>query len=161
MIPGLVLSDLAVKWKEQLIASTSILTFCQTKYDQRLRLFVGVDPALLPSATDCPYIIIQPVLKSEGMERKHYRYTISVKWAVVNPEKIENNGVSELMGLYECDHLGQLILNEISKVSPANPISYVKYQLPAEEMNTYPRFEGSMEIKVDAVPSLGSVLKYP
>jgi hypothetical protein len=150
-----------VKWKEQLTVSTSILTFCQTKYDKTLRLFVGVDPALLPEVTDCPYIIIQPLLKSEGMERKHYRYTISVKWAVFNPEKAENNGVSELMGLYDCDHLGQLILGAISQASPANPISYVKYQLPGEEMNAYPRFEGSMEVKVDAVPSLGSILKYP
>jgi hypothetical protein len=161
VISGLVLSDMVVKWKEQLTDSAPISNFCLTKYDKAPRLFVGVDPALLPGSSDCPYIIIQPVLKSEGTQRKHYRYTILVKWAVVNPEKVLNNGVTELTGLYDCDQLGQLILNEISQASPANPISYLKYQLPTEETNTYPRFEGSMEVKVDAVPTLGSILSYP
>ena len=160
MVPGLLLSDLVLKWKEQLAASAAVGEFCLKKFGKKPHIFVGVDPANPPASTDCPYIIIRPVLKKEGNKRKQYRYTAAVSWSVVNSVKTITNEITELAGLYDCDKLGQIILNALAQASPANPISYVKYRLPAGESNTFPQFEGSMEIKVYVTTSMGGKLSY-
>lgn len=157
MVPGLLLSKLMQKWRDQLVGSESVGKICFTKFGKKPKILVGVDAANPPTSADCPYIIIQPVFKREGVDWKQYRYSIEVKWAVVNSEKLVTGEITELTGLYDCDELGQAILTAISQASSAHPVSYVKYQLSVGELNT---FTGSMEVRVYVIPAMGSVLSY-
>ncbi len=164
MIPGLLLSDIIATWRDRLRQSQRIADFCQAKYGKAPAIFVGSDPAQPPADADCPYILIRPGWKAEGIERKQYRYTVPLEWAIVNSAKTAVDGGTELDGVYECDQLGQLILDEIAQASPANPISYVRYFANAawfgKPESTFPRFTGAMEVKLYIVPALGGSLSY-
>ncbi|TCL76820.1 hypothetical protein EDC14_1001102 [Hydrogenispora ethanolica] len=164
MVPGLLLTGIIAGWRDRLRQSQTIHDFCQAKYGKAPAIFVGSDPARPPADADCPYILIQPGWKTEGTDRKQYRYAVPVQWAIVNPDRTAADGVTELAGIYDCDQLGQLILDEIAQASPANPISYVKYFPLTEEAlasgGYSPRFTGAMEVKLYIVPAMGGGLNY-
>jgi hypothetical protein len=152
MIQGLLLSDLADKWRERLAASAQVNEFGRTKFGKKPQIFIGINPTTPPGSAACPYIVILPQCKREGVDWKQYRYWVLVQWAVVNAAKTETTEGPALSVLYDCDQLGRLILNEIAQANPAYPLSHVKYQLPTGENNAFPLFAGSMELKIDVVP---------
>ncbi len=160
MIPGILLSDIVARWRDRLQASAAVNDFCQTRFGKSPRIYLGTDAAAPPQDEDCPFIVIQPVRKTEGTEYRQYRYTVLVRWAVVNSAQTVTGAVTELAGLADCDRLGQLILAELASASAEHPLSYVKYQLPAPESLTLPRFEGSLEAKIYLVPAMGGNIVY-
>lgn len=164
MIPGLALTAIMARWRDRLRDSAALADFCQSRYGKPPAIFVGIDPAAPPAESDCPYIAIQTGYKIEGTDWKHYRYAVSVRWAVVNPAKTTIGGVTELDGIYDADQLGQIILSELAQASPSQTIGYVKYYpLTAEALQSAaygPKFEGGMEIKVYVTPAMGGVINY-
>ncbi len=164
MFSGIHLSDILTQWRDCLVSSQVLESFCQTKYGKSLKLFIGLDPNVQLTETDCPYIIIYPGWKTEGGERKQFCYMVPVHWAIINSSKTISGNQVELDGIYDCDMLGQLILAELAEASPGNPISYVKYEMQTKEslkeLAYFPKFEGKMEVKFYITPVLGGNITY-
>lgn len=158
MFPTLKLSDFILKWRDALVNSGEIDSFCQSKYGKPVKIFTGYDANQPPTTLDCPYILIYPGKKVEGANKKIYRYTIPIEWSICNNTKTESNRVVELQGIYEADELGQLILMVLNEVSVDLPISKVDYN--KEAIESFPQFIRRMEVKFHFTPALGGNLAY-
>ena len=158
MFSSLAIHEIITKWRDELLNNPAINDFCQTKYGTHPKIFIGVDPNALPAQSDCPYILIHSGSKTEGMNRKEYRYLIPVEWSISNTAKTVSGQVTELDGLYDMDAFGQLILTALMTASPSSPISYLNYSTLREE--TFPQFTGRMEVKVSIFPAMGESISY-
>ncbi|MDU4960934.1 MAG: hypothetical protein E6X17_09795 [Sporomusaceae bacterium] len=144
MIPTLKLSDILTKWREAIQASQPIQNYCVAKYGTAPKLYIGMNGKQLPADSDCPFIVLYPGAKSEGLELQEYTYTLTVGWTILQSATTADNATTEYLGVAECDDLGQLIYLELAYLSTDNPISAVDYSI--EPVAYYPRFPGRMDI---------------
>ena len=158
MIPTLKLSDIAGKWRDALQDNAAIQNYCSAKYGKQPKFYVGFSGKNPPADTDCPYIIIYPGAKSEGLELQEYTYKITVGWAIVQEGATVTNDTTEYTGVAECDALGQLIYLALAGLSAANPVSTVNYVL--EPAVYYPRFAGRMDVMLKITSVNGYSIDY-
>lgn len=158
MISTLKLSDIISKWRDALQTSTTIQNYCTSKYNQRPKIYVGINGKNPPTDTDCPLIILYPGAKSEGLELKEYAYKLTVGWTIFQTAVTTTDNLTEYSGVTECDELGQLIYLELAGLSADNPISAVNYSI--EPIAYYPRFPGRMDITIKITPVNGYSIDY-
>lgn len=144
MIPTLKLSDILHKWRDAIQASQPIQNHCAAKYGKAPKLYVGMNGKQPPADSDCPFIVLYPGAKSEGLELQEYAYTLTVGWTILQSATTTDNGTTEYLGAAECDDLGQLIYLELAQLGTDHPISAVDYRI--EPAAYYPRFPGRMDI---------------
>ena len=158
MISTLKLSDIISKWRDALQTSTTIQNYCMSKYNQRPKIYVGINGKNPPTDTECPLIILYPGAKSEGLELKEYTYKLTVGWTIFQAAATTTDNLTEYSGVAECDELGQLIYLELAGLSADNPISAVNYSI--EPIAYYPRFPGRMDITIKITPVNGYSIDY-
>ena len=144
MIPTLKLSDILSRWRDAIQASQPIQDYCVTKYGKAPKLYVGMNSKQPPADSDCPFIVLYPGAKTEGLELQEYTYTLTIGWTILQSTTSTADEVTEYAGVAECDDLGQLIYLELAQLSTDNPISTVDYSI--EPVAYYPRFPGRMDI---------------
>jgi len=158
VVSTLKLSDIISKWRDALKASTSIQTYCTTKYSATPKIYVGINGKSAPADTDCPLIILYPGSKSEGLELEEYTYKLTVAWIIIKEATTTTDNITEYTGVSECDELGQLIYQELAELSADSPISEVHYNI--EPVAYYPRFPGRMDITLKITPVNGYSIDY-
>lgn len=158
MIPTLKLSSIISKWRDTLQTSSSIQNYCTTKYSKIPKIYIGINGQNPPKETDCPLIILYPGEKSEGLELQEYTYKLTVGWTIFQDTATTDSGITEYLGIVECDDLGQLIYLELARLSADNPISTVNYSI--EPVAYYPRFHGRMDITIKITPVNGYNINY-
>lgn len=144
MIPTLKLSDILNRWRDAIQSSQAIREYCIAKYGRVPKIYIGMNGKQLPADSDCPFIVLYPGAKTEGLELQEYTYTLTVSWTILQSAINTANEVNEYTGVSECDNLGQLIYLELAQLSTDNPISAVDYSI--ESSAYYPRFLGRMEL---------------
>lgn len=168
MIPTLALTAFIEKWRDALVADAAIYAFCAENYGRPHKVYVGVPRKNPPTKADCPYIIIRPGSKVEGIAQEENNYLASVGWAILaevdsetttetlpvpgneDPAETYDVSVIETPGIYEADELGQLILTAIDSVSGNNPISTANYEL--EVIEFLPQVVGDVQIEIAIDP---------
>ena len=158
MIPTLKLSDIINKWRDALQASQAIQNYCTTKYSKAPKIYVGINGKQPPADADCPFIILYPGGKSEGLELQEYSYKLTVGWTILQEATTVTSNITEYLGVKECDDLGQLIYQELAQLTTDNPISVVNYNI--EPVAYYPRFPGRMDITLKITAVNGYSINY-
>lgn len=158
MIPTLPLSDVIGKWRDALKASAAIQTYCTAKYGKTPNIYVGMNGKNPPVDSACPFIILYPGAKTEGLELQEYTYKVPIGWAIIQETSTVTGNVTEYAGVAECDGLGQLIYLELAQLSADNPVSVVNYSI--EPVAYYPRFPGRMDITLKITPANGYNINY-
>lgn len=104
-------------------------------------------------------IILFPGNKDEGLEQDTFTYRASVGWSIVN-ETVDTSapGIVKYPGVFESDHLGQLIWGVLAEASSDNPVSRVFYDLEAVEF--FPQIPGRMDLEIDITPPIGATIEY-
>jgi hypothetical protein len=152
------LSVIWKKWRDALKIDADIRAFCLEKYGKAPKFFVGVDIKDLPKKEDCPFIMLRPGVKSEGVNLPENSYMIPIGWCILNPNKIVTGDVIECAGLEECDQLGQLIITCIASVEAKGVVSSIQYDI--EGVDHFPQIPGEMALQVDLPIVIGSELDY-
>jgi hypothetical protein len=124
-LPTMTLQSIVKKWRDAIKNSSAISAFCKEKYGKDLTIFVGYNGKKPPHDEDCPFVVIFPGTKTEGLGEPEYQYMVSVGWAIIQSSIEVIDGVHEVQGVYETDQLGQLIYETIAVASNNYPITHV------------------------------------
>lgn len=154
------LTSVLQAWRDVLKGSAEVKAWCQEKYGKDPKIFVGVNEKRPPKDTDCPFIVLMALPKTEGLENSPYTYSFLVGWSVLNKEITDIDGVIEYPGLYETDELGQMIWGLIQAASSEHPCSQMEYDINADSMDLLPQFPGAMLIDIEVTPAIGGTLAY-
>lgn len=152
------LMDIARKQAKALRDSEPIKRFCLEKYGKLPQIRLGYNAKRSPGKDDCPVILIPRVYKAEGEDENPFRYITLIGWMVCNDEETEVDGIQELVGLDECDQLGQLIYETICHLNRSHPVSSSVYELEAVEF--FPQILGEMQLTIDVTRTIGARLEY-
>lgn len=154
IMPTVPLYSIISAWRDAIANDSDIADYCDTEFDKPLTLYVGVpkkDPA---NASACPYAIIIPGIKDEGVDMDEGQYAISIGWGIWNnSDPVTTGNVVEHQGIAQVDELGQLILAAIDGASTNDnhPISHVHYDL--EVTKFIPQFVGEAVIEISIIPT--------
>ena len=146
------------KWRDAIANSAAISAFCIEKYNKPLSLYVGIDGKKPPTDKNCPLVIVFPGGKVEGGGEAECRYTGSIGWSIIQPGVANQDGITENIGLYEADELGQLILTAIAEINPSYPVTRVEYSFESNEF--FPQFPGRMDITIQVPVVMGMQITY-
>ena len=158
LVPTLALESIVKKWKDALVASTALNGYCQTNFGKLPKIYVGLDPRVSRTQTDCPYIAISPISKQEGLDHSEYKYTCIVGWVILNNDTTTTGNVTELDGVYQLDQLGQLIWQAIADINPNYPLSDLDYNV--DMLDYVPQFAGHANITLTVPITMGAGINY-
>ena len=164
--------DIIDAWKDALKQSELIQSFCQERYGKVPAFFTGLNPRNAPDDDYCPYIVLMPGEKVEGVSEPTFTYAIGVAWAIYNnnvvidglqvpfDEHPESRDM-EIIGLRECNELGQLIFETLQEcaISHGWPISHIHFDVSPTE-STFPQHAGVMIATTEITPTMGEILTY-
>lgn len=166
------LKTIAMLWRDIILNSDEIKTFCLEKYNKEPTIFVGVNGKKLPDKKYCPAIFILPGIKTEGADEDELSYGLCVSWSIdqskvivdgiekIWEEKLEGNTI-EFLGTYETDDFGQLIYDTLQKNllnKGIFPISRNEYNV--ESQMYFPQFPGFMVLTTHIQPAFGEEINY-
>ncbi|MEN6568058.1 MAG: hypothetical protein ABFC57_17375 [Veillonellales bacterium] len=158
MLPTLALSAILKKWRDVISTDSAILAYCTEKYNVAPKLFVEIDERNPPKEDSCPYIVLWPGHKVEGLNNVAYQYVIPVSWVIYQRAKVTTGAITEYSGVYEIDELGQLILKAVAEANPDYPVTNVDF---ASNLTDYqPQYVGHMEITISVAITMGADLEY-
>lgn len=164
--------DIIDAWKTALKQSELIQSFCNERYGKVPAFLTGLNPRGLPGDEYCPYIVLMPGVKVEGVSEPVFSYSIGVVWAVYN-NNIVIDGVEtpfdeypesrdmEVIGIRECNELGQLMYEVLQECATSKgwPISHITFDVSPVEA-TFPQHEGRMIATTEITPAMGEILTY-
>jgi hypothetical protein len=158
MVQTLQLSTIVRKLCNTLRNDQALNDFCKEKYGKPLTILVAMNTKQLPAKMDCPFVVISPGRKSEGTGDTEHQYTIPVAWCVYNKASTTENGITEYLGVYETDDMGQLIYEALVELNPNNPIKHIDYTVGG--MTSFPQFSGHMEATIVIPIVMGGTINY-
>ena len=158
MIPTISLQSIVEKWRDAIKNSAAISSFCQEKYGKDLTLFVGFNGKHPPQGHDCPYVVIFPGSKTEGLGEPEYQYMVSLGWAIKQDAVTVTDGVHEVLGVKESDQLGQLLYGAIAEASANYPVTHAEYDI--ETQTFFPQFPGRIDAVISVPVTMGANLVY-
>lgn len=164
MIPTISINEILETFVASLAADTALNDYCQAQFSKDVSIFWGYNGQTPPAASNCPYIVIYPDQKVEGVDENIYKYTIPVDWAVANETQTTSGKVVTLVGIGQCDAMGQLILACLNAVSVDHPIVTANYRIAAtktEAATLYPQIAGQMKLTINVARSIGATVSYP
>jgi hypothetical protein len=97
-----------------IMSSAEVDTWARITYGRACVVFENCDPRNAPGETDCPLIIVYPLLKSGGLSQENKVAAIGLACWVYDsgtPESIE--GVQRFDGGRNVEALRKLVLNEV------------------------------------------------
>lgn len=149
--------ELVELFLDSLKIDEKITAFCIEKYGKAPVFFVGMDINQPPAEDDCPYILLAPTEKQEGL-REMLRYSVSIAWSVANKEIKQEDNVIRFAGTAESDELGQLILRATSKALNNSVIHDVNYMI--DTITQYPQFPGEVGLIVAIPNAIGGEIEF-
>lgn len=156
MIPTMPVTTVMKKWRDILAADPAVKAFCLSKYGKEPMIFLGNDVRNSPEEDSCPYIMLLPGDKVEGM-LKEYEYQASIGWVIYQEEVTVTGNVVEFNGLTEVDELGQLILKAVNEGGSV-PFKRIDYDI--DYMAMQPQYGGRMDIKIEIPFTIGGTIEY-
>lgn len=158
MIPTIAINSIVSKWRDAIKNNAAIEAYCQAKYGKSLKIYVSIDKKEPPRDVDCPYVILFPGEKNEGLDQPEYSYAVTIGWAIYNKTKTTVDNVVEYVGASEVDELGQMIYGAIATLNPSYPASSLYYTI--ETYQHFPQMVGQMVVTLDVPITMGTTLSY-
>lgn len=142
---------------EAMKKSQGIKGFCRDKYGKDPLFFIGMDYNQPPKEEDCPYIVIVPGDKREGLTDL-LEYKIHIAWAITNPSTKTCENVICYLGVEEADTFGQLIIKAVSGSLDNAVIHEADYIL--DTITQYPQFPGELDLTVKVPNTIGGDIEF-
>lgn len=156
-IQTLSLTAMAAKMANALATSTAINAFCASYFATTPNIYVGYNGKKPPTDQNCPYIVIRPDQKTEGLQVDEQVYNFTVGFAVLSEATTTSGKIATQTGMTLCDQLGQLIYACIASAGNY-PVYQVGYILEPREF--WPQSIGQMDIEIRAAIAIGGDLSY-
>jgi hypothetical protein len=156
-IQTLSLTAMAAKMANALATSTAINAFCASYFATTPNIYVGYNGKKPPSEKNCPYIVIVPDQKNEGLQVDEQTYMFSVGFAVLSDAVTTSGKITTQTGMSLCEQFGQLIYSALATAGnyPVYQAGYV-FELQAY----WPQAIGQMDIEIRAAIAMGGDLSY-
>lgn len=147
------LVNLTRLFAEKLADSEEIKQYCTEHYKKEQIVFLGTDLKQPPSEDTCPYIVVVPGEKQEGLTQKQFTYVVDIMWCISNKE-ITKDKLVEFVGMDEADNLGQLILNTVVNSLKNSVVNQIDYSVNG--LTEYPQFPGQMSLTINVPHVIGT-----
>lgn len=147
------LVNLTRLFAEKLADSEEIKQYCTDHYKKEQIVFLGTDLKQPPSEDTCPYIVVVPGEKQEGLTQKQFTYVVDIMWCIFNKE-ITKDKLVEFVGMDEADNLGQLILNTVVNSLKNSVVNQIDYSVNG--LTEYPQFPGQMSLTINVPHVIGT-----
>lgn len=147
------LVNLTRLFAEKLADSEEIKQYCTQHYKKEQIVFLGTDLKQPPSEDTCPYIVVVPGEKQEGLTQKQFTYVVDIMWCISNKE-ITKDKLVEFVGMDEADNLGQLILNTVVNSLKNSVVNQIDYSVNG--LTEYPQFPGQMSLTINVPHVIGT-----
>ncbi|MFQ7192557.1 MAG: hypothetical protein ACLRPD_11670 [Megamonas funiformis] len=147
------LVNLTRLFAEKLADSEEIKQYCTDHYKKEQIVFLGTDLKQPPSEDTCPYIVVVPGEKQEGLTQKQFTYVVDIMWCISNKE-ITKDKLVEFVGMDEADNLGQLILNTVVNSLKNSVVNQIDYSVNG--LTEYPQFPGQMSLTINVPHVIGT-----
>ena len=166
------LYKIADAWMQALQESTVIQNFCQEKYGKSPTFLMGTTPRQLPDEDNCPFILIMPGHKVEGIDEGTFSYILGIAWVIFNDkvaadgnivpfDSYPNASLTDMLGMRECNSIGQLIYEELQACAESKgwPISHIDFDISPSEA-IFPQWSGVLVATTNITPSMGEEIIY-
>lgn len=147
------LVNLTRLFAEKLADSEEIKQYCTQHYEKEQIVFLGTDLKQPPKQDTCPYIVVVPGEKQEGLTQKQFTYVVDIMWCISNKE-ITQDKLVEFVGINEADNLGQLILNTVVNSLKNSVVNQIDYSVNG--LTEYPQFPGQMSLTINVPHVIGT-----
>lgn len=147
------LVNLTRLFAEKLADSEEIKQYCTEHYKKEQIVFLGTDLKQPPPQDTCPYIVVVPGEKQEGLTQKQFTYVVDIMWCISNKE-ITKDKLVEFVGMDEADNLGQLILNTVVNSLKNSVVNQIDYSVNG--LTEYPQFPGQMSLTINVPHVIGT-----
>lgn len=147
------LVNLTRLFAEKLADSKEIKQYCTEHYEKEQIVFLGTDLKQPPPQDTCPYIVVVPGEKQEGLTQKQFTYVVDIMWCISNKE-ITKDKLVEFVGMDEADNLGQLILNTVVNSLKNSVVNQIDYSVNG--LTEYPQFPGQMSLTINVPHVIGT-----
>lgn len=147
------LVNLTRLFAEKLADSEEIKQYCTQHYKKEQIVFLGTDLKQPPPEDTCPYIVVVPGEKQEGLTQKQFTYVVDIMWCISNKE-ITKDKLVEFVGMDEADNLGQLILNTVVNSLKNSVVNQIDYSVNG--LTEYPQFPGQMSLTINVPHVIGT-----
>lgn len=147
------LVNLTRLFAEKLADSEEIKQYCTEHYKKEQIVFLGTDLKQSPPEDTCPYIVVVPGEKQEGLTQKQFTYVVDIMWCISNKE-ITKDKLVEFVGMDEADNLGQLILNTVVNSLKNSVVNQIDYSVNG--LTEYPQFPGQMSLTINVPHVIGT-----
>jgi len=140
-----------------LATSTAINAFCASYFATTPNIYVGFNRKKPPSETNCPYIIIIPEPKTEGLQVDEQVYNFTIGFAVLGGSSSTSGKIVTQTGLILCNQFGQLIYKALAT---AGNYPIYKMDYAVDDYAMWPQAIGQMDIEIRAAIAMGGDLSY-
>jgi hypothetical protein len=163
------LNTMIDKWIDILSNSQKIKDFCNEKYGKDMKIFSGGNPNDPPKEECCPFLMILPGSKEEGISQSSFFYTVYICVVIQQPNVISDGETDttgdyteskfiQYSGISEISDLGQLIYEVLQKNLSQYPISdFTEDVLPG---TMFPQFAANLTFVTEIEPSMGEEIIY-
>ncbi len=152
------LNTICDKWLDILEKSEKLEEYCQTKYEKSPKFYLGGDPKNPPKETDCPYFVILPSGKDEGLSLSPFSYTVYILCAIAQSGIDKNGNETRLKGTEEISEISQIVYEELQTNLIENPIS--SFTLDVLPGTKFPQFASNMTLITEIDPAMGEEMAY-
>lgn len=158
MIPTINAYQVIEKWRDKLASSEKLDAFCLEKYGKSFTIYVGADVKSLPNENNCPFILMIPSQKSEGVMHEDLQVTITLVWSIASKEKTINGKIIEMNNVSELTKFGEIIALEVAEINPSYPISNLEVGYEYLELGLQARGRMDATIRIPVV--MGANIDY-
>lgn len=151
------LAVIANRWAEAVKDNQKITDYCMKHFGKDLTIYIGYDDAGAPLEEDCPCVIIMMDNKSEGLASS-YSYTLQLVWGIVRVDAEREGRVVKYTGAFECDELGQLLIECIMAVNPNYPVINIDYE--TDNISWRPVYPGKATLTIEIPHVIGGNVEY-
>ena len=155
---GITFTQVIEKYRNLILNTSSINTWCNANYSKNLSVFVGYNMEDSPKVSDAPFCVIVPITYERGNSNDEYRFTLEFNIGVYNRtySNFNGNGALEWKGLYHADALTELIIGALeSDISNAS-VDIVGYNL--EDLSIYPTAIATLDVDISITNVLGGTI---
>mgnify|MGYP001164217733 CR=1 FL=1 len=154
----LALNTICDKWLNILENSERLKEYCQSKYQKDPKFYFGGDPKNPPQENDCPYIVIIPGSKEEGLSLSPFSYTVYVFCVIAQQGIVKTDVETKLSGTVEISEISQIVYEELQTNLVDNPISSMNMDIITD--TKFPQFASHMILITEIDPAMGEVMIY-
>ena len=157
---GATLSEFTALYRNRLIASDALVTFCQDNYGKDPTFQVGFSEKNPPGLAISPFVLIIPLENNPGLIEAEFRWDVDIVWGIDDNrfDDFNNIGVQEMRGVYKLDEMGQIILEVINGIAGNFNIIPDFNQYTLENSEFFPLHVGTMKITSSISNVMGATI---